>query len=170
MVQYRVFGITFGLLTILLRSWTTICCCWLDVMYQPSSFVCLTSIRLGFMINSGMFWLIFGGPVIALGLTGKSLSAVKWELMKRTRRLSVSLVSETGMFLWMHIAQSLQNWWSTLNSAMFGLSLSLPPLVGGDGGSDSDIWFQDDFWNASSLGLASRLLGTKQVWFGITSL
>ena len=43
--------------------------------------------------------LIFGGPVIALWLTGKSLSAVKGEPMKPTRRLSVSLVTETGMFL-----------------------------------------------------------------------
>ena len=38
--------------------------------------------RLGFMINEGMAlassWrLIFGGPVIGLGLTGKSLSVVK---------------------------------------------------------------------------------------------
>ena len=44
--------------------------------------------------------LIFGGPVITLGLTGKSLSAIKWELMKITQRTSVSLVIETGMFLW----------------------------------------------------------------------
>ena len=43
--------------------------------------------------------LIFGGPVIALGLTGKSLSAVKRELLKPTMRPSVSLVIETGMFL-----------------------------------------------------------------------
>ena len=45
--------------------------------------------------------LIFGGPLIAFGLTGKSLFAVKWELMKPTRRPSVSLVTETGLFLWM---------------------------------------------------------------------
>ena len=45
--------------------------------------------------------LIFVGPVIAVGLTGNSLSAVKWELLKPTRRPSVSLVTETGMFLWM---------------------------------------------------------------------
>ena len=36
-----------------------------------------------------------GGPVIALGLIGKSLFAVKSELMKHTWRLSISLVSET---------------------------------------------------------------------------
>ena len=36
---------------------------------------------------------------IDLGLTGKSLSAIKLELMKPTRRPSVSLVTETGMFL-----------------------------------------------------------------------
>ena len=39
------------------------------------------------MINAGVIltssWrLIFGVPVIALGLTGKSLSYVKWELME----------------------------------------------------------------------------------------
>ena len=31
-------------------------------------------------------------------------------------------------------AQSPHKWWSTLKSAVFGLSLSLPPLVGGGGG------------------------------------
>ena len=30
--------------------------------------------------------------------------------------------------------QSLHKWWSTLESAVFGLSSSLPPLVGGGGG------------------------------------
>ena len=43
--------------------------------------------------------LIFCGPVITLGLTGKSLSAIKREPMKPTQRPSVSLVIETGMFL-----------------------------------------------------------------------
>ena len=52
--------------------------CWLDVMYQPRSSVCITRISLGLMINAGMLMassrrLIFGGPVIALELTGKSL-------------------------------------------------------------------------------------------------
>ena len=36
--------------------------------------------------------------MIALGLIGKSLFAVKSELMKHTRSPSVSLVSETLMF------------------------------------------------------------------------
>ena len=31
-------------------------------------------------------------------------------------------------------AQSPHRWWSTLKSAVFGLSSSLPPLVGGGGG------------------------------------
>ena len=31
-------------------------------------------------------------------------------------------------------AQSTHNWWSTLKSAVFGLSSLLPPLVGGGGG------------------------------------
>ena len=50
-------------------------------MYQPRSSVWVTNISLGLMINAGMLLassrtLIFGGPVIALLLTGKSLSAV----------------------------------------------------------------------------------------------
>ena len=54
----------------------------LDVMYQPMSFVCVTRINLGLMINAGMLLasrkrITFGGPVIALGLTGNSLSAIK---------------------------------------------------------------------------------------------
>ena len=75
--------------------------------------------------------LIFSGPVITLGLTGKSLSAVKWELMNPTRRSSVSLVPERGMFLWM---PSLLISGGPLLSAVFGLSSSLEPLVGGGGG------------------------------------
>ena len=61
---------------------TNICPCWLDVMFQPRSSVCVTRTSNGLMINAGMLLassqrLIFGGPVIALGLTGKNLSAVK---------------------------------------------------------------------------------------------
>ena len=56
--------------------------CLLDVMDQPSSSVCETRVSLGLMINAGMLLdsgrrIIFGGPVITLGLTGKSLSAMK---------------------------------------------------------------------------------------------
>ena len=66
--------------------------------------MCVIRISLGLMINDGVLLasgrrIIFGGPVIALGLTGKSLSAVKLEQMKPTWRPSVSLVTETGMFL-----------------------------------------------------------------------
>ena len=84
----------------------SICCCWLDVLIQPRSSLCATRISLGLMINAGTLLassrkLIFGGPVIDLWLTGMSLSTVKWEPMKPTRRPSVSLVPETGMFFWM---------------------------------------------------------------------
>ena len=85
------------------------------------------------------FWaqaggLIFGGPVIVLGLIGKSLSAVKWELMNPTRRPSVSLVTETGLFYWMSTVQSPHKLWSTRNPAVFGSSSSLPPFVSEGGG------------------------------------
>ena len=100
-------GITFDFLTMLLRIWTNICQWYLVVMHQRRSSVCVTRISLGSIINAGMLAssrrLIFGGPVIALGLTGKSLSAGKWDLMKATRRPSVSLATETEMFLWMFI-------------------------------------------------------------------
>ena len=53
-----------------------ICCCWLDVMYQPRSYVWATRISLGLMINVGVLLgssrrLVYGGPVIALGPTVK---------------------------------------------------------------------------------------------------
>ena len=82
--------VTFGFLTILLRFWTNICPCWLEIL-----FVCATRISLGLMINAGV--LLASGrrfnfflPVVALGLT---LSAVKWVLTKPTLRPSVSLVT-----------------------------------------------------------------------------
>ena len=54
-----------------------ICCCWLDVLFQPRSSVCATRINLGLMINASMLLassrrLIFDGPVIALGSVGKA--------------------------------------------------------------------------------------------------
>ena len=84
-------------------SMTSIFPCWLDVMYQTRSSVFVTRISLGSMtyadlLSTSSRRLIFGGPVIALGLIGNSLFTVKSELMKHTRRLSISLVSETSMF------------------------------------------------------------------------
>ena len=73
--------------------------------YVPTkSSECVTRIVLGLMINAGTLLasdrrLIFGGPVITLGLTWTCLSSVKRELMKPTRRPSISLMTETGMFL-----------------------------------------------------------------------
>ena len=105
-VQYRIcHGVTFGLLTILLRFWTNIFPCWLDVMYQPRLSVWVTTIGLGLMINAGMLLasfvrLIFGENMIALWLTGKSSSTLMPELMKPAPRIIVRLVTETGMFLW----------------------------------------------------------------------
>ena len=72
-VKYRISpSITFGLLRILLRFWTNSCNCWLDVMFQPRSSVCLTRISLGLMINAGMLLascrrIVFGGPRLLTG-------------------------------------------------------------------------------------------------------
>ena len=56
------------------------------------------------MFLTGSRSLIFGGPVIVRWIrdpwTEKSLFAAKWELMKPTRKPSIRLVSETGIFLW----------------------------------------------------------------------
>ena len=72
-------------------------------LYQPRSSMYVTRISLGSMIYANVLStssrrVIFGGPLIALRLIGKSLFAVKSELMKHTRRLSISLVSKTSMF------------------------------------------------------------------------
>ena len=72
--------------------------------------------------------------MIALGLTGKSLSAVKRKLMKPTRRPRVNLISVRNRDVLMN-AQSIHKWGYTLKSAVFGLSSSLAPHVGGGGGS-----------------------------------
>ena len=72
--------------------------------YVPTKIIRVCNrIRLGLMIYADVLStsrrrLIFGGPVIALGLIGKSLFAVKSELMKHTQRPSIGLVSETSMF------------------------------------------------------------------------
>ena len=60
----------------------SICCCGFDILFQPRLSVGAIMISLGLMMNAGMLiysgtWLIFSGPVISLGLTGKSVSAVK---------------------------------------------------------------------------------------------
>ena len=72
--------------------------------YVPTK--CATRICPGLTTNAGVFVassrrFIFGGPVIALGSIGKSLFAVKWELMKPSRKPNVSFVAETRMILWM---------------------------------------------------------------------
>ena len=105
-VQYGICpGLIYGLLTILLIFWTNICPCWIHVMYQQRPSVRVTRKSNGLMINAGMLLassrrLIFGRPVITLWLTGKSLSAVKWELIVPTQRSIVSLVTETGINWW----------------------------------------------------------------------
>ena len=72
--------------------------------YVPTKIIRVRKrISLGPMINAEVLStsssrLIFGGPVIAFGLIGKSLFSVKSELMKHTRKPSISLVSETSMF------------------------------------------------------------------------
>ena len=62
--------------------------------------------------------------------------------MKPTRRTSVSLVPATEMFLLM--PSLLVKWCSTIKSAVFGLSSSLPPFVGGGGGGVCESFGKTD--------------------------
>ena len=76
-----------------------------------------TGIRLGFMINEGMSLsssrrLIFGGAVIAVGLTGNSLFTVKLDLKKSTHRPSGSCVRNRNALM---VSSG-----SILESAQFG--------------------------------------------------
>ena len=85
------------------------------------------------LMNAGVIFasswrLNFAEPMLTLGWTGNYLSKVKCEIMKPTRRPSISLV--TGMFLW--IPSPLIN--GHPKSAVFGLSLLLLLLAGGGGG------------------------------------
>ena len=72
--------------------------------YVPTKIICVRNKgkpwfdNLCRRVSTSIRRLIFGGPVIALGLIEKSLFAVKSDLMKYTRRPSISLVSETLMF------------------------------------------------------------------------
>ena len=95
--------------------------------------MCVTRINLGLTINAGMLLassrrLIFGGPVITLGLTGKSLSGEV--RANETYSEAKRPFSERNKGVLMN-AQSLRTSSSTLKCAVFGLSLSLPALVGG---------------------------------------
>ena len=97
-------GKIFGMLTIPLRFGMSNLALLVGMLcYQSRSSVCPTRISLGLLINAGVLHLKqeahFGGPVISLGLPGKSLSTVKWELMTHSQKLNVSLVSETAIFL-----------------------------------------------------------------------
>ena len=65
--------------------------------------------------------------MIALGLTGKNLFTVKGELMKRTREAKRQF-SDRNRDVLMNV-QSPHKWWSTLKSAVFRSSSSLPRLV-----------------------------------------
>ena len=96
--------------------------------------MCVPRISLGLMINAGILLassrrLIFGGPVIALGLTweefvccqvraNETYSEAKHQFRDRNRTVLMNV-------------QSSHKWWST---AVFGTSSSLPPLVNEDGG------------------------------------
>ena len=101
-------------------------------MYHPRSSMCETRISLGLMINAGMFLassrrLMFGEPVIALELTGKSLfdgqvranetySEAKRQFSARNRDVLMNV-------------QSPHKWWTTLKSAVFSSSSSLLEFV-----------------------------------------
>ena len=71
--------------------------------------------------------------MIALRLIGNSLFTVKSELMKHTYSEAKHQFSVRNIDVLLNV-QSPHKWWSTLKSAVFGSSLSLPPLVSPGGG------------------------------------
>ena len=100
--------------------------------------MCVTKINMCLMINAGMILassrrLIFGGPVIALGLTA-------WEEFVRCEVIANETYSEAkrqfsdrNKDVLINV-QSPHKWWSTLKSTVFGSSSSLPPLISEGGG------------------------------------
>ena len=76
-------------------------------MYWITTLMCNNYVNILFRI------VIYGMYYNQWHIQSKSLFAVKWELMKPTRRPSVSLVTETGL-RFMNV-QSPHKWWSTLS-------------------------------------------------------
>ena len=127
------FGVTFGLLTILLSFWTSIYLYWLHVMDQTRLSACITRICLGLMINAGVilrlrqeanFWWI------------RDRSRVNWKEFVRchlgvneTYSQAKRLLSVRNRDVLMNV-QSPHKWWSALTAA-FSSSSSLPPLFHG---------------------------------------
>ena len=99
--------------------------------------MCETRISFSLMIIAGMLLassrrLIFGGPVIALELTGKSLSAANETYSEAKHQFS-----DRNRDVLMNV-QSPHKWWSTLKSGLFGSCSSLPPLISEGGGLMSE--------------------------------
>ena len=76
--------------------------------------------------------LIFSGPVIALGLTWEEF--VHCQVRANETYLDAKRQFSARNRDVLMNAQSPHKWWSTHKSAVFGLSSSLPSLVGGGGG------------------------------------
>ena len=111
-------GITFGLLTILLRFRTNVCPSWLDVMNQPRASVYVTKMSLGLMINAGML-----KQEAHLRWT-RDRSRVNWEEFflcqvraNETYSEAKHPFSDRDRDVLMNV-YSANKWWSTLMSAV----------------------------------------------------
>ena len=99
--------------------------------------MCVIRINLGLMINAGTLLassrkLIVGGPVIALGVNWEEF--VRYQVRAdETYSKARRQFSDRNRDVLMNI-QSPHKWWSTLKSAVFGSSSSLPPLASEGGG------------------------------------
>ena len=91
----------------------SICSCSLDVMYRPMSSVRTTRITLSLTINAKF--------VRCHVRASEIYSEAKRLFSVRNRDVLLK-------------AKSSHKWWSILKSAVFGVSSSLPPLVGEGGG------------------------------------
>ena len=136
----------------------SICCWWLYSLFQPMSSMCATRISLGLMINAGM---LFASSRSHLRWT-RDRSRVNWEEFVHWQVRANETYSEAKRQFSVRNrvvlinAQSTHKWWSTLKSAVFVLSSSLPPLVGGGDGLVCESVGKADLFSDHFDGMRSR--------------
>ena len=131
--------------------------------FVPSKVICVRNkdkpwfnddCNLAFDIKQGP---ISGGLVIALEITGMSLSITRGGPMLSVYAEAMHQFSVRSQDVLMN-AQCPHKWWSTLKSALFGLSSdsSVPPLIGAGGGLVCESVGKADLLSAHFDGKQSR--------------
>ena len=122
--------------------------------------MCITRINLGLVMPAGLHSIssrgpIFGGLVIALELSGTSLSIAREGPMDEGEAMRQFSVRSRDVLM---NAQCPHKWWSTLKTAVLGSSSdsSLPPLIGAGGGLVCESVEKPDMMSAHFDGKQSR--------------